>query len=143
MTIDIAIPGQDDGPVEPRGLPEGLPVLPLRDTVTFPDTLTPLAVGQERSIKLVNDVLGGERMLAMVASRDPELEQPGPDDLYDYGVAGTIARMVKVPDGTLRILVQGGPRVRVTGIAATEPYIVARIEEAPDVVRPSTELDAL
>ena len=83
--------------------------------VTFPDTLTPLAVGQERSIRLVNDVLGGDRMLAMVASRDPELESPGPEQLYDVGVAGTVARMLKVPDGTLRILVQAGPRVRLDG----------------------------
>ena len=59
-------------------LPDALPVLPLRDTVTFPETLTPLAVGQERSIKLVDDVLGANRMLVMVASRDPENEEPGP-----------------------------------------------------------------
>ena len=83
-------------------LPEALPVLPLRDTVTFPETLTPLAVGQERSIKLVDDVLGGNRMLVMVASRDPEDEEPGPDDLYDVGVVGVVARMIKVPDGSLR-----------------------------------------
>ena len=86
----------------------GLPVLPLRDAVTFPDTLTPLAVGQERSIQLVNDVLAGNRMLAMVASRDPEAEAPGAEQLYRVGVVGTVARMLKVPDGTLRILVQGG-----------------------------------
>ena len=92
-------------------------MLPLRDTVTFPDTLTPLAVGQERSIRLVNDVLGGDRMLAMVASRDPELESPGPEQLYAVGVAGTVARMLKVPDGTLRILVQAGPRVRLRTVA--------------------------
>ena len=60
-------------------LPEALPVLPLRDTVTFPETLTPLAVGQERSIQLVDDVLGANRMLVMVAARDPENEEPGPE----------------------------------------------------------------
>ena len=109
-------------------------MLPLRDSVTFPDTLTPLAVGQERSIRLVNDVLGGDRMLVMVASREPELESPGPEQLYDVGVAGTVARMLKVPDGTLRILVQAGPRVRLTGWDAEQPYLVAAVEEAPDVV---------
>jgi ATP-dependent Lon protease len=77
-----------------KELPGALPVLPLRDMVTFPDTLTPLAVGQERSIRLVNDVLSGERMVAMVASRDPELDEPGPDDVYDIGVAGVVARML-------------------------------------------------
>ena len=93
-------------------LPKLLPVLPLRDSVTYPDTLTPLAVGQERSIQLVNDVLGGNRMLAMVAAKVPEQEEPGPDDIYRVGVAGVVARMLKVPDGTIRILVQGTQPVR-------------------------------
>ena len=118
-------------------------MLPLKDMVTYPDTLTPLAVGQERSIRLVNDVLSGERMLAMVASRDPELDEPGPDDLYDVGVAGIVARMLKVPDGTIRILVQGTERVRLGDYVAEEPYLVARIEPLPDVVEPSPELEAL
>ena len=80
-------------------LPETLPVLPLRDTVTYPDTLTPLAVGQDRSIQLVNDVLTGDRMLVMLGSQDPDLETPGPDKLHTVGVAGVVARMLKVPDG--------------------------------------------
>jgi ATP-dependent Lon protease len=143
VTIELTRPGETDGGAPERSLPPGLPVLPLKDTVIFPDTLTPLAVGQERSVRLINDVLGGERMLAMVASRDPDVEQPGPDDLYEYGVAGTVARMIKVPDGTLRILVQGGPRVKIASFIATEPYLVAQIEEAPDIVEPSPELDAL
>src|SRR5436309_12034093 len=134
MTIEIARPGDAPQPEAECSLPQGLPVLPLKDTVVFPDTLTPLAIGQERSIRLVNDVLGGERMLAMVASKDPQIESPDPDDLYRVGVAGTVARMIKVPDGTLRILVQGGQRIRVEEFVATEPYLVARIEEEPDVV---------
>ena len=124
-------------------LPEALPVLPLRDTVTFPETLTPLAVGQERSIKLVDDVLGGNRMLVMVAARDPEDEEPGPDGLYDVGVVGVVARMIKVPDGSLRILVQGTQRVRLGPFVAEQPYLVARITELPDVIEPSAELEAL
>ena len=124
-------------------LPEALPVLPLRDTVTFPETLTPLAVGQPRSIQLVNDVLGTNRMLAMVASRDPEKEEPGPEDLYEVGVVGVVARMVKVPDGSLRILVQGMQRVRLGDYVAEQPYMVARIAELPDISEPSPELEAL
>ena len=124
-------------------LPDALPVLPLRETVTFPETLTPLAVGQARSIKLVDDVLGANRMLAMVASRDPEKEEPGPGDLYEVGVVGVVARMLKVPDGTLRILVQGAQRIRLGPYVAEEPYLVARIEEMPDVLEPSAELEAL
>jgi ATP-dependent Lon protease len=143
MSIDIATPGEVHDVAIGRALPEGLPVLPLKDSVAYPNTLTPLAIGQERSIKLINDVLAGERMLVMVASKDPELETPGPDDLYRVGVAGTVARMIKVPDGTLRILVQGGQRVRIADFLATEPYIIARIEEEPDVVEQTTELEAL
>jgi ATP-dependent Lon protease len=124
-------------------LPDALPVLPLRETVTFPETLTPLAVGQERSIKLVNDVLGANRMLAMVAARDPEDEEPGPDDLYGVGVVGVVARMLKVPDGTLRILVQGTQRVRLGPYVAEQPYLVARIAELPDEVEEGPELEAL
>jgi ATP-dependent Lon protease len=124
-------------------LPDALPVLPLRETVTFPETLTPLAVGQERSIKLVDDVLGANRMLAMVAARDPENEEPGPEDLYDVGVVGVVARMLKVPDGTLRVLVQGTQRVRLGPYVAEQPYLVARIAELPDAVEDGPELEAL
>jgi ATP-dependent Lon protease len=124
-------------------LPDALPVLPLRDTVTFPETLTPLAVGQERSIKLVDDVLGANRMLAMVAARDPENEEPGPQDLYEVGVVGVVARMLKVPDGTLRVLVQGTQRVRLGPYVAEQPYLVARISELPDEVEEGQELEAL
>jgi ATP-dependent Lon protease len=133
----------DDAILADQPLPEALPILPLRETVTFPDALTPLAVGQERSIQLVNDVLGGNRMLAMVASRDPDNERPGPKDLYGVGVVGYVARMIKIPDGSLRVLVQGTQRVRVGDFVATEPYLVARVSELPEVVNPGPELEAL
>jgi ATP-dependent Lon protease len=144
--VSIHIPSADGEPREApvrTELPEALPILPLRDSVPFPETLTPLAIGQERSTKLVNDVLGGNRMLAMVASRDPENENPGPEDLYDVGVAGVVARMLKVPDGSLRILVHGAQRVEIGEYLATEPYLVARLTEAPDELTPSPELEAL
>ncbi|MBA2349375.1 MAG: endopeptidase La [Solirubrobacterales bacterium] len=126
-----------------RGLPASLPVLPLRETVPLPETLMPLAVGQERSVQLVNDVLAGNRMLVMVASKEPENETPGPEQLYDVGVVGSVARMLKVPDGTLRILVQGQQRVRLSTWEQEEPYLVAAITELPDVVKESPELTAL
>jgi ATP-dependent Lon protease len=144
--VSIHIPSADGETTDVavrHSLPDALPILPLRDSVPFPETLTPLAIGQERSIRLVNDVLGGSRMLAMVASRDSESEEPGPDDLYRVGVAGVVARMLKVPDGTLRILVHGAQRVELGEYVATDPYLVARITEAPDVVVPSPELEAL
>ena len=124
-------------------LPDALPVLPLRDTVPYPDTLSPLGVGQERSIRLVDDVLGANRMLVMVASREPEVDTPRPDQLYDTGVVGVVTRMLKVPDGSIRILVQGTQRVSVGPYVAEEPYLVARISELPDVTEASPELEAL
>ncbi len=144
--IEIGVP--DGGPQEvavgaTRGLPERAPVLPLRDTVTFPDMFIPLNVGQERSIELINDALRGERTLVMVASRNPELEAPGPEDLYTVGVLGVVARMIRVPDGTLRVLIQGSHRVTLDRFVQTEPYLVAEISERPDVVRQSPELTAL
>ncbi|MDX6605702.1 MAG: ATP-dependent Lon protease [Solirubrobacterales bacterium] len=139
----VELPDVEDLGSGRERLPDALPILPLRETVTYPDTLTPLSVGQERSIQLVNEVLSGNRMLAMVASKDPENDTPGPDDLYGVGVAGTVARMMKVPDGTLRILVQGSERIRILDYVTEQPYLVARIEEMPDVIETSTELEAL
>jgi ATP-dependent Lon protease len=139
----VEAPEIDEAVRADQPLPAALPVLPLREIVPFPDTLTPLAVGQPRSVKLVNDVLSGGRMLAMVASRDPELEEPGPDQLYDIGVVGVVARMMRVPDGTIRILVQGTERVRIGDFVAEDPYLVARIEALPDETEASPELEAL
>ena len=88
-------------------LPSELPVLPLKDTVVFPDSVLPLAIGQERSVRLVEDVVSGNRLIALVASKDREIEQPGWDDLYEVGTAAVVQKMIRVPDGSLRILVQG------------------------------------
>ena len=144
MSIHIpSVDGDAEPAITSSRLPEILPVLPLRDSVPFPDTLTPLAVGQERSVQLVNDVLGSNRMLVMVASKNPDDEEPGPDDVYRVGVAGVVSRMMKVPDGTLRILVHGAQRVELEEFMTTAPYLVARMEEAADVVEPCPELEAL
>src|SRR3954471_2212095 len=142
--IDITASGEGhDVEIGVRALPGTLPVLPLRETVPLPDTLTPLAVGQERSVQLINDVLARDRLLVMVASKDPELETPGPDQLYEVGVAGSVARMLKVPDGTLRILVQGPQRGRIRRWGGEPRSLVAEIEELPDVVEQTPELTAL
>ncbi len=144
--IEIGAPdqGRREVSVDVDGaLPTRVGVLPLRDTVTFPEMLIPLNVGQPRSVELINDVLRGDRSIVLVASRDPELETPSPDELYSIGVVGVVARMIRVPDGTLRVLVQGGQRVRVENWVQTEPYLVAEIAEATDVVEATPELTAL
>ena len=144
--IEVGIPGdgtQDVAIGGPRRLPDRIAVLPLRDAVTFPELVVPLNVGQERSVELVNDVLRGDRSIVLLAGRDPSVETPTPEQLYDVGVLGTVARMVRLPDETLRVLIQGAQRVRVTGWSQTEPYLVAEVDEAPDVVTLSAELTAL
>jgi ATP-dependent Lon protease len=144
--IEVGVPAdgsQEIAPVGARQLPDQIPVLPLRDTVTFPEMVVPLNVGQERSIELINDVLRGDRAIVMVAGRDPEVESPGPDELYRVGVLGVVARMIRLPDGSIRVLIQGGQRVRVDEWVQTEPYLVARVVDAPDVIERSTELVAL
>jgi len=142
--IEVVEAGDEEAAIRSsEGLPDAMPVLPLRDTVAYPDTLSPLGVGQERSIKLVDDVLQGNRMLVMVASKEPDEDTPGPDQLHEVGVVGVVTRMLKVPDGTIRILVQGGQRVRLGPYVAEQPYLVARIAEMPDVLEPSPEIEAL
>ena len=144
--IEIGAPSRGPRDVEVSGtpqVPQSVGVLPLRDTVTFPDMLIPLNVGQQRSIELINDVLRGDRSIVMVASRNPEVEAPGPEDLYSVGVLGVVARMIRVPDGTLRVLIQGGQRVRIDAWLADDPYLVAQITELPDVLDQTPELVAL
>jgi ATP-dependent Lon protease len=120
-----------------------LPVLPLKETVVFPESMTPLAVGQERSIKLIDTVLSGERMLALMTVRNTEADPPGWNDLYSVGTVAVVHKMIKVPDGTLRILVQGLQRVRLVEPQQEDPYLVAELEELPDVVLDSPEVEAL
>jgi ATP-dependent Lon protease len=129
--------------VVPEDRPSVLPILPLKETVVFPESMTPLAVGQERSIKLIDDVVAGERMLALLAVKNPEAEQPGWDDLYAVGTRAVIHKMIKVPDGTLRILIQGLDRIRLVAPAGDDPYLVGEFEELPDVVLESPEVEAL
>jgi ATP-dependent Lon protease len=130
-------------PAEVEEIPAELPVLPLKETVVFPDSMTPLAIGQERSIRLVDDVVGGERLLALVTVRDADVEAPGWDDLHEIGTAAVVHKMIRVPDGTLRILVQGLRRIRLEEPVTDEPYLVARFAAVLDSEKQTPELEAL
>jgi ATP-dependent Lon protease len=124
-------------------IPEELAILPLRNVVVYPLTFQALNVGQPRSIALVDDATVNKQMIGLLTSRDPDLEEPGPDDVYEMGVAATIHRMIKAPDGTIRLLVQGVERFRVTEWTSTTPYLRARVEPMPDTVEESLEVEAL
>ena len=135
----------EETPTDPdkQDIPGTLPVLPLRDTVVFPDTMIPLTIGQDRSVKLIDDVLAHNRMLMMVTSRNAELETPTPADLFEIGTVGLAHKMVKLPDGTMRILVQGLQRARTRTYVSEEPYLVADIEQIEDVAVEGVQIDAL
>src|SRR6476660_5382235 len=133
----------ETAPAQVDEIPSELPVLPLKETVVFPESMSPLAIGQERSIALVDDVVGGERLLALVTVRDADVETPGWDDMYAIGTAAVVHKMIRVPDGTLRILVQGIRRVRIARRVLEEPYLVGEFVELPDQLDETKEVEAL
>jgi ATP-dependent Lon protease len=122
-------------------LPDSMPVLPLRDIVIFPYMIVPLFVQRERSIRAVDQALSENRMIMLVAQRDLEKEEPGGPDLYNYGTAAAIMRMLKMPDGRIRILVQGLSRARVTRYDESLPHLVAHIEPLSDSEPDAEELE--
>jgi ATP-dependent Lon protease len=132
---------QEDGAEEP--VENVMPILPLKETVVFPDSMIPLAIGQERSIRLVDEAVANDRPIALVTSREGDDEAQSADDLYSVGTAAAIHKMIRVPDGTLRILVQGLRRVRLTRIVQDDPYLVGEFEELPDVITREKEIAAL
>jgi ATP-dependent Lon protease len=123
--------------------PDVLPILPLRGVVVYPQTAVPLTVGQARSIKLVDDVVASDKLVGLVTAVNPELETPGPKDLYKVGVIATVHRLLRAPDGTVRLLVQGMDRFRLGEFVSEEPYLRAKIELAPETVEEGLEVDAL
>ncbi len=123
--------------------PDVLPILPLRGVVVYPQTAVPLTVGQPRSIKLVDDVVAADKLVGLVAATNPELETPGPKDLYRVGVIATVHRLLRAPDGTIRLLVQGMDRFRLVEFVQEDPYLKARVELIPEKLEEGLEIDAL
>ncbi|MGE0815140.1 MAG: endopeptidase La [Vicinamibacterales bacterium] len=136
----------DETPAEqPFHVPGELPVLPLRDTVLFPNSFMPLAVARESSVRLIDEAVAAGRMIAVFTQRDAAEEDPRQEDLHPIGTASHIHKMFKLPDGSLRIIVQGLARVRLDGLIATRPYLLANVSEARDHLADADrlEIDAL
>lgn len=129
-------------PEEPP-IPSELPVLPLRGLVVYPETTIPLTVGQPRSVRLVDDVVSSNRLVVLVTAHDPEMEKPGPKDVYSVGTLAAIHRLFRAPDNTVRLLVQGLRRVRIERFISEEPYLQATISLMDDMVTESLEVEAL
>jgi len=124
-------------------LPEALPILGLSDIVIFPGMVAPLLVETTQSIHLVDDVVGGDRLVGVVLQRKPDAENPLPQDMYDVGCAARVLKMLKFPDNTVRVLVEGLWRVHVKEYASQTPYLKARVEVWKDIKEDSIELAAL
>ncbi len=130
---------------EPAKIPDVLPVLPLRDIVIFPFMIVPLYVSRDRSIKAVDQALADNRMILLVAQKRQDDEDPGPEDVYSVGTVALIMRMLKLPDGRIRVLVQGIGRARIQSFEEGHPHLQARVDPVvePEVGEKGLEVEAL
>lgn len=124
-------------------IPDIISILPLRDAVLYPELMIPLVVGRDRSVKLIEDSLKSDNIIGLVTQKDPKIEEPKTDDLYQMGTTALITKMIRMPDGTLRVIVQGLSRFRVESFLQTAPYYVAKVDIADEPEDKSLEIDAL
>src|SRR5438105_3402418 len=124
-------------------VPAELSILPLRGVVIFPSAIVPLLISRGASLRLVEEALAGDRMLGLFSQKNPEDEHPDPEGLYSRGTAGRILKMLKYPDGSVRILVQGLKRIEVTGYTQREPYFKAKVRLLQDTYEPSKDVEAM
>jgi ATP-dependent Lon protease len=124
-------------------IPAELPILPLRGTVAYPDLVMPLIVGRDRSIKLVDEANAGDKMIGIITQKNPDIEDPGIDDLYMIGTVATIMKMVKMVDGSQRIVVQGICRFKLVEFTSTEPHLRAKILPIFEEYQKDIEIDAM
>ncbi len=135
-----------DAPAEhPIAIPSELPILPLRDTVLFPNSFLPLAVARESSVRLIEEAIAGSKLVGVFTQKDASVEEPAQDDLHRVGTATHIHKMFKLPDGSLRLIVQGLSRLKLDSVTSLRPYLRARISPADELVRDEDrlEIDAL
>jgi ATP-dependent Lon protease len=124
-------------------IPDVIPILPLRGVVVYPLTAQPLSIGQPRSVRLAEEAGVPQTIIGLVASKNPELEEPAPEEVFEVGTAAAVHRLFKAPDGTIRLIVQGLERIRIVEYVDTEPFLRARVEVLPDLVERTTEMEAL
>ncbi len=133
----------DDSNDRVASIPRDLPMLPLRNTVAYPFSVLPLVVGIPRSVKLIEDALQGNRLIGLISMKDGSIEEPLPGQVYEIGTVAMIHRVVRAPDNTLQVVVQGLERLKVEYWLGAEPYLRAHISLAPDIVPQDVELEAL
>ena len=126
-----------------KSLPDALPILGLSDIVIFPGMVAPLLVESAASIRLIDDVVAGDRFIGLVLQKKPDVENPAPEDLWNHGCAVRVLKMLKFPDNTVRVLVEGLRRFRIGQYESHEPYLRAKVEVIRDVTEESLELIAM
>ncbi|HEY8537077.1 MAG TPA: endopeptidase La, partial [Vicinamibacterales bacterium] len=145
--IQESEPEPESSSTEERGqtIPSELPVLPLRDTVLFPNSFMPLAVARESSVRLIDEAIAGGKLIGVFTQRDPAMDEPLQADLYPVGTATHIHKMFRLPDGSLRLIVQGLSRIRLDEITTIKPYLRAKVTPVSDTEREEDrlEIDAL
>src|SRR6187549_1950372 len=129
----------------PLTVPSELPILPLRDTVLFPNSFMPLAVAREASVRLIDDEMSGAKLIGVFTQRDASIEEPTINDLYTVGTLSHVHKMFKLPDGSLRLIVQGLSRLTLEEITSSRPYLRGRVAPAPESLDEGQrlEIDAL
>ncbi|MBO4570869.1 MAG: endopeptidase La [Bacteroidales bacterium] len=139
MNIDAS------NPVGDMEMPETLPILTLRNAILFPETVIPITVGREKSIRLVNEVYKSNKLLGAVAQIDIKTEDPGPDDIYETGTLGRIIKIIEMPDNSVTAIVQGIKRFRLTAVPVTVPYLMGNVTYLNDIVpeKDDPDMDAL
>src|SRR3989440_2070659 len=140
---DLVTESQGPQDEDKLSIPDVLPVLPLKDVVIYPFAVQPLGVGQERSIRLIDDVMRGDRLVVLVAQKSAEMEQAGPDDIFKVGTVARVARMIRMPDGTIQIIVQGLERVEISDFTQEKPYLMAHVALKPDTQEDDKETEAI
>jgi ATP-dependent Lon protease len=141
-TLDLEELSAGDRPI---AVPDELPILPLRDTVLFPNSFMPLAVARESSVRLIDEAISQGKLIGVFTQRDASVEEPQQPDLYEVGTASLIHKMFKLPDGSLRLIVQGLERLRLDEVKETRPYLRARVTPAVEALKDDDrlEIDAL
>jgi ATP-dependent Lon protease len=131
---------QSGGPDKVR---KALPLLPLRDIVVFPHMVVPLFVGRQKSIEALEDAMNGSRELLLCAQREAAQDEPNERDIYEVGTLGTIIQLLRLPDGTVKVLVEGKARARIRGFVSDDPFFSCEYEPLPDDTRRTVEGQAL
>jgi len=130
-------------PVTPAAVPGQLPILPLSDVVMFPHLVAPLLVTSQASTRLIDDVVAGDRLVGVTLQKNPDIEHPRAEHLHEFGCVARVLRMLKFPDESVRVLIQGIQRMKILNIQSESPYLIAQIESVSDFVEPGLELAAL